>query len=102
MSDEQTPSFYARKWLNTEAESGIALIEARIGPIQLNNGAGEKYFDAFFKIGDCTRHAELDFSIWGKSPDRVLNLRRKIAMLRRVVEQFEAILLTQLDEVEEG
>lgn len=90
-------TFYARKFLNSEQRGGISLVEATIRAPHSHQDQTTT-FDATFKIGDCNRIVDLDFGCWDKAD--IPQIRQKIAVLRRTVIAFEAVLLTQLTELE--
>jgi hypothetical protein len=90
-------AYYRRQFLNNEEHGGIAFVEASISnPSTSEHNPG--HFDATFRVADCSRMVDLDFGCWDK--DDVPRLRQKIALLRRTIVAFEAVLLTQLNEME--
>lgn len=74
---------------------GMAAIEAYARIAEYSGGPS---IEAGFELRDCTRSAEIDFSI-GDAEDAA-KIRAKINRLYREVRSFKDAVLTRLDEIE--
>ncbi len=83
--------FYRRQFLNIEEYGGSAMVEATVG--EVSDGGN---FDATFKVGDCTRLVDLDFSAY--SDETAENVVIKLVRFRKAVLAFEAAVLVALKE----
>lgn len=86
---------YARKFLNTEDAGGTAFIESEV---HTGDHKGEKHVEAQLRFADCNRIVDLNFSVY--TDDVVANVRYKLALIRRVVNNFADALTRELDAME--
>ena len=78
--------FYRRRFLNRPRHHLGAHVIAEVDVESPD--AGAPYVDARLHLSDCSRHIILDFSTYDRREAE--NALRKVAVLRAVLEEFEA------------
>lgn len=98
MAKEDRVTYKKRAFLNPD--EGIAAVTAKVKVI---DSATYTEVTATLTLTDCSDNVNLDFDVWESSEDkRYLNRRRKkVALLRKTINDFLDAVETAYDEIEE-
>ena len=98
----KTPHKFLKRWfLNNPEYNGLAAIRVGVSATveqYRRDDSPHPELDIVFELSDCSRVVSLDFSTWEKMPEEeLLNVYRKVHILRDAVDEFAEEALTALD-----